>query len=255
MTWWNVIDSVGHFNHLMLVAVVLFAIFTALFLQLTRKSAHRLSDLLREQDAQARRRIKNVETVAGDIRKELLTTQQNQDIAEQQLRSKDLELDKLRKALEESRQRQEAAEERLKEQPRQTIEDSAPQAEANSEIRKKKLGLDLEQREQLMALLEPGTKGELDIIAVLGDQRSETLAGEFEEIFIADGWKTNGVIQSAFTKEPQGLVLSVHSKETAPSYANFLQRSFATIDFPVSAAINKKNREWSLTLIVGKLDG
>jgi hypothetical protein len=50
-------------------------------------------------------------------------------------------------------------------------------------------------------------------------------------------------------------VLAVNSKETAPSYASFLQRVFSTIGMEVSAKIDTKYREWSLTIIVGTFDG
>ena len=63
---------------------------------------------------------------------------------------------------------------------------------------------------------------------------SEVTAKQLEEVLTADGWKTNGVAQSAFSNPPKGLVLAVNSKDTAPSYASFLQRVFSTIGLEVS---------------------
>ena len=115
-------------------------------------------------------------------------------------------------------------------------------------------GLSENQREQLIDLLDPGPKGNVDIFCVMDNQRSEMTARQLEEILTADGWKTNGVAQSAFSNPPKGLVLAVNNKETAPSYASFLQRVFSTIGMDVSAKIDKKYREWSLTVIVGAID-
>ena len=88
----------------------------------------------------------------------------------------------------------------------------------------------------------------------MGDPGSELTAKELEEILANDGWKTNGVSQSAFAKPPKGIVLAVNSKETAPSYASFLQRVFSTIGMTVSAKFDDKFREWSLTVIVGTIN-
>jgi hypothetical protein len=89
----------------------------------------------------------------------------------------------------------------------------------------------------------------------MGDEGSEETAQQLDEILTADGWKTNGVAQSAFSNPPRGILLTVNSKETAPSYASFLQRVFSTIGLEVSAKIDNKFREWSLTIIVGTIDG
>jgi beta-lactam-binding protein with PASTA domain len=80
----------------------------------------------------------------------------------------------------------------------------------------------------------------VDIFCVMGDEMSELTAKQLEEILTADGWKTNGVAQSAFSEPPKGLVLAVNSKETAPSYASFLQRVFSTIGIDVAAKMDKK---------------
>jgi hypothetical protein len=60
------------------------------------------------------------------------------------------------------------------------------------------------QREQLIDLLDPGPKGNVDIFCVMGDGGSELTAKQLEEILTADGWKTNGVAQSAFSESTEG---------------------------------------------------
>ncbi|MBI5062603.1 MAG: hypothetical protein HZB87_03800 [Desulfatitalea sp.] len=75
-----------------------------------------------------------------------------------------------------------------------------------------------------------------------------------KQIFDDQGWSTSEIIQNAFSQPPEGFVLVIHSKETAPSYAKFLQRTLTTMGFSVSAQINNKYREWSISLIVGQRD-
>ncbi|MEJ2041187.1 MAG: hypothetical protein P8X55_20010, partial [Desulfosarcinaceae bacterium] len=66
-------------------------------------------------------------------------------------------------------------------------------------------------------------------------------------------WTTQGIVQSAFSNPPKGITLVIHSKQTAPSYAKFLQRTFTTIGLPVAAQVNNKYREWSISMVVGQI--
>jgi hypothetical protein len=251
-SWWSAIDAVARFSQLMEVAVVLFSGLSLAAIYFLRKSDRRLLELFSQQDLMSTRRLKSVETAAGDIRKEMLDAQQERDILEQRLRVKEAEFKKIHTALDAVKQKQAAAEKILKERnlglgkvadgaSETTVMPAAPVS-----------ALSREQREQLVALLDPGPKGDIDILAVMGEEKSYRLAKELEDIFSADGWTTNGVIQSAFSQIPEGLILSVQSKDTAPSYASFIQRTMATVGFPITAAVNRKYREWSLTLVVGR---
>jgi hypothetical protein len=251
-SWWSAIDAVARFSQLMEVAVVLFSGLSLAAIYFLRKSDRRLLELFNQQDLMSTRRLKSVETAAGDIRKEMLDAQQERDILEQRLRVKEAEFKKIHTALDAVKQKQAAAEKILKERnlglgkvadgaSETTVMPAAPVS-----------ALSREQREQLVALLDPGPKGDIDILAVMGEEKSYRLAKELEDIFSADGWTTNGVIQSAFSQIPEGLILSVQSKDTAPSYASFIQRTMATVGFPITAAVNRKYREWSLTLVVGR---
>ena len=114
--------------------------------------------------------------------------------------------------------------------------------------------LDAQQRKMLAKMLSSGPKGEVDIISVLEDPVSHETALALKQIFEDQGWSASEIIQSAFSHPPEGLVLVIHSKATAPSYAKFLQRTLTTIGLPVSAQISAKYREWSISLIVGLAD-
>ena len=106
----------------------------------------------------------------------------------------------------------------------------------------------------LIKLLKTGPRGELDIISVLDDPISHQAANELKSIFDDNGWTTQDIVQSAFIQPPEGIVLVIHSKQTAPSYAKFVQRTLTSAGLPVSAQINNKFREWSLSMIVGQID-
>jgi hypothetical protein len=208
----------------------------------------------------SKKQVKSLEKAAEEIRKELLQTQQHQDINQLKLRSSKSSAQELRQALLDAQKRLDAAEKAVKEHEAKAakLEESGATDSEDIDFFDVELeaqeGLTESRREQLMDMLDPGPKGNVDIFCVMDDALSVTTANDLESILSADGWKTSPVAQSAFTHPPRGLVLAVNSKETAPSYASFLQRVFTTIGMPVSAIIDKKYREWSLTVIVGKLD-
>ncbi|WP_157067322.1 hypothetical protein [Desulfosarcina cetonica] len=272
----------------MLLVSVAFAILAGILWVLGTNKANKENRRLTERLEAASKQIRSLEKAAESIRKELLETQQHQDINQLKLKSTKSSAEELRQALLDAKKRLKIAEAAIKAhdpQEPQTSEMIPPQdnevaaldhepdeldrvtdflelESVNDGIDGVTLDIDLEiegglsesQKGQLIDLLDPGPKGNIDIFCVLGDEGSELTAKQIDETLAADGWKTNGVAKSAFADPPQGIVLVVNSKETAPSYASFLQRVLATIGLPVSAKIDKKYREWSLSVIVGIFD-
>jgi hypothetical protein len=218
-----------------------------------------MAEYLIDRERRASKRIKGVEKAAEQIRKELLAAQQNQDIVDQKRHHAEMDADALRKEMERVRKRYSAAEGALKERIDElkdihitqgiTVGNTTTQTVATPTGR-----LDSQQQKMLTKLLKTGPKGELDIIAVLDDPISHQAAAEIKKIFDDQDWTTQDIIQSAFSKPPEGIVLVIHSKQTAPSYAKFLQRTLTTIGLPVSAQINNKYREWSISMIVGQIE-
>ncbi len=256
MSWWMDMESVASLNNWSLLATLVFAALTGITAFLSSgKTNQRTHQLLQDLEA-SRKRIKSLEKAAEEIRRELLETQQHQDISQLKLKSSKSSAEELRQELLDARKRLEIAETAVRERQAQASRDGEDDdvldildLELEPET-----GLSESQREQLIDLLDPGPKGNVDIFCVMADATSEQTAKQIEEILTADGWKTNGVAQSAFSNPPRGIMLAVNSKETAPSYASFLQRVFSTIGMPVSAKIDKKYREWSLTIVVGVMD-
>lgn len=253
-------ESVAALNGWMLAATLVFAVLTGIMVFLTVGKSKNLVSGLSEELQTSRKRIKSLEKAAEEIRRELLQTQQHQDINQLKLKTSKSSAKELTQALLDARKRMEIAEAAIKahqEQEKQEKED-ADESETTEYLDlelEPEGGLSQSQREQLIDLLDPGPKGNVDIFCVMDDETSEMAARQLEEILTADGWKTNGVAQSAFSNPPKGFVLAVNSKETAPSYASFLQRVFSTIGIDVSAKMDNKYREWSLTIIVGTIDG
>ncbi|MBC2742025.1 MAG: hypothetical protein HGJ93_02985 [Desulfosarcina sp.] len=281
LSWWTNMESIAALNNWMLTATLIFAGLTGIMVFLTTGKSRNLVCRLSEDLEASRKRIKSLEKTAEEIRKELLQTQQHQDINQLKLKTSNTSAVELRQALLNARKRLEIAEAAIKTHQEQAEQDGdgteaietsplptytmplPPEQDGDGTEAIETLDLELEaegclsesQREQLIDLLDPGPKGNVDIFCVMGDKESELTAKELEEVLTADGWKTNDVAQSAFSNPPKGLVLAVHSKDTAPSYASFLQRVFSTIGMTVSAKTDNKYREWSLTIIVGTIDG
>lgn len=257
MSWWTDMNSVALLNNMMLITTLAFAALTGLMAFLTSgRMKDQIKSLFEDLNA-SQKQIKSLEKAAESIRKELLETQQHQDINQLKLKTSNSSAAELRQALEDARKRLQTAEAAVKAHQQQQAskkdESSAP-TEVLELQPEPAAGLSESQREQLIDLLDPGPKGNIDIFCVLGDPDSELTAQQLEEILSNDGWKTSSVTQSAFSSPPKGIVLAVNSKETAPSYASFLQRVFSTIGMSVSAKFDSKYREWSLTVIVGTME-
>ncbi|WP_372681643.1 hypothetical protein [Desulfosarcina sp.] len=250
-------ESVAALNSWMLAATMVFAALTGIMVFLAVGQSKKLVSGLFDDLDTSHQRVKALEKAAEEIRRELLQTQQHQDINQLKLKLSKSSTKELTQALVDARKRMEIAEAAIKAHQKEEKKSSDPSE--TTEYLDLELepegGLSESQREQLIDLLDPGPKGNVDIFCVMDDEMSEMTAKQLEEVLTADGWKTNGVAQSAFSNPPKGLVLAVNSKETAPSYASFLQRVFSTIGLEVSAIMENKYREWSLTIIVGTLDG
>ena len=258
--WWSNMETVAFINNCLLSATVVFSVFTCIAAFLSVRRGNGFAEQLLSDLESSRKRVKSLEKAAEEIRKELLQTQQHQDINQLKLKSSKSSAEELRQALLDAQKRLDAAEKAVREHEAKEAQLEKSGAtdlleidlfEAELETEK---GLTESRREQLMDLLDPGPKGNVDIFCVMDDASSVSTASDLESILSADGWKTSPIAQSVFANPPTGLVLAVNSKDTAPSYASFLQRVFTTIGMPVSATIDKKYREWSLTIIVGKLD-
>jgi hypothetical protein len=275
--WWHDLESVAAFNTWMLLVAMIGAALTTVSILLLWINGNRMIRFLSEREARASRKIKAVEKAAEQIRKELLATQQTQDIADQRRRLAEMDAGALRKEMERTRKRYADAEGVLKNRIDElkdinitqgtTTQDTTTQdtvtkggrthggAVTRTAGTQTKTGaLDAQQRKMLAKMLGSGPKGEVDIISVLEDPVSHETALALKQIFEDQGWSASEIIQSAFSHPPEGLVLVIHSKATAPSYAKFLQRTLTTIGLPVSAQISAKYREWSISLIVGLAD-
>jgi hypothetical protein len=254
--WWQNLESVSVFNTWMQMIAMLGAALTTVSVLLLWMQGNRMTRYISEREQNAHRKIKAVEKAAEQIRKELLATQQSQDIADQRRRLAEMDADALRKEMEKTRIRYADAEGALRERidELKDINITQTQGDGNAvgeEQTEQKNVLDAQQCKMLSNLLSSGPKGELDIISVLEDPRAYEIASEIKEIFDQQGWSTSEIIRSAFSSPPEGFMLIVHSKETAPSYAKFLQRTLTTVGLPVSAQISNKYREWSISMVVG----
>jgi hypothetical protein len=265
--WWHNLDSITAFNSWMQIVAVVGAALCTISILMVWVNGSRMTRFLIDRERSTNQKIKAVEKAAEQIRKELLATQQNQDIADQRRRLAEMDSETLRKEMEKVRKRYTDVEGALKQRidelkdmnitsshGRRTTGSTSQSLSAAAQRPNKPAPLDEQQRRILAKLLSTGPKGELDIISVLEDPRSHELAVEMKKIFDQQGWSTSEIIQNAFAQPPSGWVLVIHSKQTAPSYAKFLQRTLTTVGLPVSVQVNTKYREWSMSVIVGQTD-
>lgn len=258
-SWWSSIEAVILFNSWMEIFSLLGAALTLISIVFLWRHGNRMASDLISREKRAVKRIKAVESAAEEIRKELLTTQQSQDIADQQRRLAQMDAESLRNEMQSLRKRYSDAEGALKSRIEALKDiDNTQGITQNSttgeSLKEPETQIDRQQKKMLVKLLKTGPKGELDIISVLDDPVSHQAATELKSIFEDNGWTTQDIVQSAFAQNPEGIVLVIHSKQTAPSYAKFVQRTLTSAGLPVSAQVNNKYREWSLSMIVGQFD-
>ncbi len=250
-SWWNDFDAVAAFGIWMQGAAALLGLVCAFAAMALLSRGRLLLRLVAEKDRQMETRVKSAEKSAVETRKQLQAARKQVDAVEEQKRLAEMDAEALRKELDRLHQKFTAAQQALKEAPSSAGRVSRslePGKDTQEDI------LEPKQVEILIKTLQNGPKGELDIVSLLGNETSLKMARELHKILSKQGWMVSQVIESAFSSEPEGIILAVHSKQTAPSYATFLQRAFTTIGLEVSARSIKKYREWSLTLIVGKLE-
>ncbi len=257
--WWNNIEAINAFNTWMEVVALATAALTFISLLLLWRNGNQMANHLMDRERRASKRIKAVEKAAEEIRKELLSAQQSQDIVDQQRRLAEMDADALRKEMDQVRQRYSSAEGDLKKRIQELKDIHTTQGITKGAATTQGFGIDTsrldpQQKKMLIKLLKTGPKGELDIISVLDNHGSQQAAMEMKKVFDDNGWSTSDIVQSAFSTPPEGIVLVIHSKQTAPSYAKFLQRTLTTMGLPVSAQVNSKYREWSISMIVGQID-
>ena len=241
------------------IITLLAAALTLISIVLLWRNGNLMAKHLIDRERRASKRINAVEKAAEEIRKELLATQQNQDIADQQRRLALMDAETLRKEMQSLRKRYSDAEGSLKSRIEALKDIGNTQGTTQGSTTTQnfsvpKTQLDAQQKNMLIKLLKTGPKGELDIISVLDDPVSHQAAIELKSIFDDQGWTTQDIVQSAFAQAPEGIMIVIHSKQTAPSYAKFIQRTLTSAGLPVSAQINNKFREWSLSLIVGQFE-
>ncbi len=250
-SWWNDFDTVATFGIWMQGAAALLGLICAFAALALLSKGKRLLNLVAEKDRQMESQVKAAEKSAVETRKQLQQARKQVDAIEEKRRLAEMDAEALRKELDRLRQKFTAAQQALKSSP-SSASSASQTLEAENDAQE--AVLEPKQVEILIKTLKNGPKGELDIVSLLGNETSLKMARELHEILSKQGWMVSQVIESAFSSEPEGIILAVHSKQTAPSYATFLQRAFTTIGLEVSARSVKKYREWSLTLIVGKLE-
>lgn len=110
-----------------------------------------------------------------------------------------------------------------------------------------------EQRGRLISALQQSvSKGQVRVTHVMGDAESTDFADELERVLEATGWKVNEIGESAFIPVPKGLVVVVHSPETAPKHAFALVDAFTAAGFAIQRDVYPGLPSSTVELVVGR---
>lgn len=123
--------------------------------------------------------------------------------------------------------------------------------EVQQKLRPRTISVD--QRTRLVAILSVSPKGPVHITCILGDGEGLAFAQQINDLLRSVGWtvEDGGVSQAAFTGNPVGLVILVHSASSAPPHAIVLQQAFAAVGIPLGGTEKTALAEGSVEIIVG----
>ena len=105
LSWWTNIESLAALNNWMLTTTMVFAVLTGIMVFLTAGKSRHLVGRLSEDLETSRKRTNSLEKTAEEIRKELLQTQQHQDINQLKLKTSKSSDKELRQALLDAKKR------------------------------------------------------------------------------------------------------------------------------------------------------
>ena len=112
--WWQNLDGLIAINGWVQFVAVLGGLATIVSVLFLWSYGNKMINILVRREQKASQKIAAVEKAAEQIRKELLSTRQNQDIADQRRHLAEMDADSLRKELEHTRKRYSQAETALK---------------------------------------------------------------------------------------------------------------------------------------------
>lgn len=91
---------------------------------------------------------------------------------------------------------------------------------------------------------------DVEIMCVMGNTESFSLASQLKDLFEQAGWKVHGVNQGVFAKPIKHLVLNF-GKEPSLELQQTLALLFDNFGYPRKAGLDKKLKENSMKIIVG----
>ena len=154
----------------------------------------------------------------------------------------------LGKAASEAEATQQMVETKLAEQTERTAIAERTLLEVQEKVKQRPLPLD---RETVLinVLKQVRTKLVVAINCVAGDSDGLAVADQIEEILIASGWRSGGIGQETFMRNPVGL--SLIAGKNADISAGFLQRAFGLAGLPLKEVEDDSVKGPDVEIMVG----
>lgn len=255
----SAIESATRTNNIMFLAyiavLILTALTVALFTYLTWRTGNAVQTAI-VSDANARieeakKKAAEAEQHAGELEKSNLTLRGQVAGLETKAASAQKDVAALQKNVLDAKASQQQVEIELSKQQERTAIAERGLSDLKLALRPRRLS-EIQQR-QLILLLSGTPKGPVSISCVIGDGEGQAFAMDIYRALRAAGWTIDGdgVTQAAYTGDPVGLGLLVHSAATAPAYAIRLQRAFFSIGIPLEGAQVSNIPEGKVSIVVG----
>jgi hypothetical protein len=136
------------------------------------------------------------------------------------------------------------------EETKSRLQDSAAKL-AGLETKSQPRSISATQRERLVDGLKTCSAKVVLLTAPLGDPEAIAFAQNLEAVFVAAGWKSDGVSQAVFPGVPTGLIVRVPSKDHIHPCAAQVQYAFASIGIEVPGVIVAGSSVELLDIVVG----
>lgn len=108
-------------------------------------------------------------------------------------------------------------------------------------------------REKIFPILNDRSKGEIEIVGIVGDANSVAFSRQLREVFTAAGWTLVGMKEVAFAGGTPiiGLQIRVHTRAGMPIRVEQLIRAVNELGIPAELADDARLPTDSVWLIVG----
>lgn len=208
-----------------------------------------------EDRAESEQQVLEAEKMQAQLKQEVESLQASLEESRQKVRDLEEEASTARQERDAQRRRADQAQQQASQRQSELAGARADLDELRAAQAAQKQPFSEQKRNKLLHALSGKPAGEVTVVAVDGNESSQSLAQGLDETLQKAGWKVV-LRQGRFATEPEGLYFVVHSQESMPQYTLQLAVGLAVIDLmpiPAKIRVNPEKPPGSLGIVVGNI--